>query len=119
MPNKDDKFNVRFERAEAKLADCIQQQENALWQERKVGKRRDDHTKALAIAAATPREKQNPQQRMTVHKSNHRGVFTTAESWPPRLHAIDATPARCVAVLSLIVRFSQHGRVLAEVRPTH
>ena len=64
IPNKDDKFNVRFERAEAKLADCIQQQENALWQERKVGKRRDDHTKALAIAAATPREKQNPQQRM-------------------------------------------------------
>merc|ERR1712072_1116834 len=61
---KDDKFNVRFERAEAKLADCIQQQENALWQERKVGKRRDDHAKALAIAAATPREKQNPQQRM-------------------------------------------------------
>ena len=53
VPNKDDKFNVRFERAEAKLADCIQQQENALWQERKVGKRRDDHTKALAIAAAT------------------------------------------------------------------
>ena len=64
IPNKDDKFNVRFERAEAKLANCIQQQENALWQERKVGKRRDDHTKALAIAAATPREKQNPQQRM-------------------------------------------------------
>ena len=64
IPNKDDKFNVRFERAEAKLADCIQQQENAKWQERKVGKRRDDHTKALAIAAATPREKQNPQQRM-------------------------------------------------------
>ena len=75
MPNKDDKFNVRFERAEAKLANCIQQQENALWQERKVGKRRDDHTKALAIAAATPREKQNPQQRATVHKSNYRGVF--------------------------------------------
>ena len=83
IPNKDDKFNVRFERAEAKLANCIQQQENALWQERKVGKRRDDHTKALAIAAATPREKQNPQQRATVHKSNYRGVFATA-STPPR-----------------------------------
>ena len=88
IPNKDDKFNVRFERAEAKLANCIQQQENALWQERKVGKRRDDHTKALAIAAATPREKQNPQQRATVHKSNYRGVFATA-STPPR-HRRDA-----------------------------
>ena len=40
VPNKDDKFNVRFERAEAKLADCIQQQENALWQERWEAARR-------------------------------------------------------------------------------
>ena len=63
-PNKNDRTNAMLAKAEKALNDVRKAQERAHELVRAVGQRRADHALMVSVAAATPRDKQTPQQRM-------------------------------------------------------